>query len=125
MPLPLRVDPALAGFQVLSITDRPTMHAEVKHLRALLPVGRPTYLVLLGDLTLVDAAYANPGSLLWRDAGALLATLHLCAASFGLGFCPLGVLGNGLRAAIFPDLDRVVACGTAAVGVPSSIGSAP
>ena len=82
----------------------------------MLPDGRPTYLVLLGETGLVGAAYENPVSLLWRDAGALLATLHLCATSLGLGFCPLGVLGAEFAEAIFPGDATVVGCGVAAIG---------
>lgn len=117
--LPLRVDPASPGFQALSVVNRTAMCNQMRHLNAVVPSGQPTYIVLLGDIRLVEAAYVNPNSLLWRDAGALLATLHLCAANLGLGFCPLGLLGESFKSAIFPEVDHMIACGTAAIGVPS------
>lgn len=118
-PLPFHLDPVSGSLQALRVADRHGMRSQAERLQAMLPGGQPTHLVLLGDLKLVEAAYESPASLLWRDAGALLATLHLCAASLGLGFCPLGALGEGFLTAIFPTLPRLVACGTAAVGVPA------
>lgn len=122
-PLPFHLDPVSGALRALRVADADGMRSQAERLRAMLPGGQPTHLVLLGDLELVEAAYENPGSLLWRDAGALLATLHLCAASLGLGFCPLGALGEGFAAAVFPGRARLVACGTAAVGV-SAVGVA-
>ena len=118
-PLPFHVDPASGNLRVLRVADAHGMRSQAERLRTMLPGGQPTHLVFLGDLELVAAAYENPASLLWRDAGTLLATLHLCAASLGLGFCPLGALGEGFADAIFPGRARLVACGTAAVGVPA------
>ncbi|WP_408887591.1 nitroreductase family protein [Roseicella frigidaeris] len=119
-PLPMRVDPWSGRLQALRPADGAALHRGAERLHEMLPDGEPTFLALLGDLGLVDAAYANPGSLLWRDAGALLATLHLCASALGLGFCPLGALGGEVAAALFPNESRVVACGAAALGVPNT-----
>ena len=116
-PLPFHVDPMSGCLQGLRVTHPPEFAAQVRDLNSMLPNGRPTYLALLGDLARVDGAYANPGSLLWRDAGALLATLHLCAVALGLAFCPLGPLGEGFARGLFPHEPRMVACGTAAIGV--------
>jgi nitroreductase len=41
-----------------------------------------------------QGAYGNSESLVWRDSGALLQTLALAAELYGLGFCPLGILGS-------------------------------
>jgi len=116
-PLPLRVDPWSGRLQALKVADGAALRRGIELLVSMVPNGNPTFAALLGDIALVDGAYANPGSLLWRDAGALLATLHLCASAIGLGFCPLGLLGNEIAAALFPGNDRIVACGTAAIGV--------
>lgn len=112
-----RVEPRSGALHALRARDTDAMASAVSSLREVVPASHPTFLVLLGDLGLVRAAYANPGSLLWRDAGALLATLHLCASAAGLGFCALGPLGTGFASALFPGRADVVGCGTAAIGV--------
>lgn len=61
----------------------------------------------------------NADSLSWRNAGALLATMQLAAGGLGLGFCPLGLLGEEVAASLFPSSGRLVAVGTCLVGRPS------
>lgn len=46
------------------------------------------------------SAYADSETLVWRDAGAMLQTLALVAELFGLGFCPLGILGSEVVSAL-------------------------
>lgn len=48
----------------------------------------------IGDASKVDAAYTDADSLILRDAGALLATLCLCAEWLGVSARPLGFLGD-------------------------------
>jgi len=83
--------------------------------RAAVPEAGGAHLVLAAALSRTDAAYEHPESLVWRDAGSLLAVLHLTATALDLGFCILGPLGHdivmGLRGP--PTL---IAVGTAAVG---------
>lgn len=42
----------------------------------------------------VGAKYQNELSLIWRDAGALIASMYLIAEALDLNCCALGVLGN-------------------------------
>jgi hypothetical protein len=115
--LPLRIDPWGGALQQLRVTDRSALRKGTERLLGMLAAGRPSFVILLGDTARLATAYTNPESLLWRDAGALMATLHLCASATGLGFCPLGALGTEIRDTLFPGDARVVACGTAAIGV--------
>lgn len=80
------------------------------------PHSECDYLVMLADSTAIDAFYTNAESLLWRDAGALMATLHLCATAYRLAFCPAGVLGLELIHALFGSDPRVRALGAAVIG---------
>jgi Nitroreductase family len=80
--------------------------------------ARGTAVVLLGDVARVAAAYDNPDTLFWRDAGALLQTLFLAATAFRLAFCPLGVLGHQVVHALGLE-QRLIAAGVALIGRPS------
>ena len=63
-----------------------------------------TTLQFAADHSKIDACYENADSLLWRDAGALAATVCLVAAALELAAVPLGRTGTRiLRAAGLPD----------------------
>ena len=75
-----------------------------------------TTLLFLGDSEKVHCAYENAVSLLWRDAGALLAIFGLYAAALGILGCPIGRLGYGLVKELgFPE-PRFVPAGAMVVG---------
>jgi hypothetical protein len=80
--------------------------------------ARGTAIVLLGDVARVAAAYDNPDTLFWRDAGALLQTLFLAATAFRLAFCPLGILGHQVVQALGLE-QRLIAAGVALIGHPT------
>jgi hypothetical protein len=79
----------LAGVNALDVARVRAEFHEV------LSSARGDFLVLLADVERTRAKYANPDSLIWRDAGCLLATAQLVACWLGLGSCLLGVLGGG------------------------------
>jgi oxazoline/thiazoline dehydrogenase len=53
----------------------------------------PALIVLRANFMRTLARYPSGGALVWRDTGALLATLHLCAEDLGLASCILGTTG--------------------------------
>jgi phage-related tail fiber protein len=62
-----------------------------------------TTLQIAADRALVEACYANSSSLLWREAGALAATISLVAAALRLEATLVGRTGESIvRAAGFP-----------------------
>lgn len=72
--------------------------------------------VLLSNVARLDAVYETSQSLAWRDAGAMLQTLALTATAFGLGLCPLGLLGSEVvQALALPD--DVQAVGLSVIGI--------
>jgi len=62
-------------------------------------------------MELVSAAYDNPESLVWRDAGALLFAICLFAEGLGLAACPLGFVGQWSVEALGFPADRFLAVG--------------
>lgn len=88
----------------------------VSKCKRVLPDADGAFIVLIADMARPMAAYENSESLVWRDAGALLQTLALAAESYGLGFCPLGVLGNEITDGL-PGTAHLLAVGAAAIGL--------
>lgn len=70
----------------------PTVDRLREQVAEILPDARGTILVFAADHAALDRAYESAASLVLRDSGVLLATLHLCATWLELLFCPLGLL---------------------------------
>lgn len=60
----------------------------------ILPVTDARLILLAAEVGKTAAKYDHPASLVWRDAGALLAVMGLAAHALSLSFCPLGVTGE-------------------------------
>jgi nitroreductase len=88
----------------------------VSKCKQLLPAADGAFIVLIADMARPNAAYEYSASLVWRDAGALLQTLALAAESYGLGFCPLGILGSEVVDGL-PGTNQLLAVGAAAIGL--------
>lgn len=70
----------------------------------------------IADHSKASAAYSSAENLLLRDAGALLATIGLCATWLGMTACPLGFLGQDLLASLgFPN-ERFLGVGGVQIG---------
>lgn len=113
----MRYDPFEHRLDVLRLTDRIALQTFKASCRAALPEALTTSIVLLGRLARVSAYYDDAQSLLWRDAGAVLQSLCMTATAFGLGSCPLGLLGHEVIAAIGMG-SELVALGVIQVGQP-------
>ena len=92
--------------------------AWIRNCQRVLPEANGEFLTLVADMTRPMSAYAHSETLVWRDAGATLQTLALVAQLFGLGFCPLGILGNEVVSAL-PSGAQLLAVGAAAIGLPA------
>lgn len=113
-----RLDPSQNALQSLRILHTPSLKSLDAKLTAMLPDALCDYLVLLGDPAVTKSQYSEPQSLLWRDAGALMQTLHLCATAYRLAFCPAGISGTELASATFGAGTRLIGAGVAVVGRP-------
>lgn len=61
--------------------------------------------------------YKNPESLIWRDSGALLATVAIAAEALSLNCCPLGASGDPWVGQLVNSGGLVVGTGGCVVGV--------
>lgn len=57
-------------------------------------VAMGTTLQFAADIERAEAAYEHSGTLVWRDAGALLVVIALIADALGLAATPLGRIGG-------------------------------
>ena len=87
----------LAGANALDVVQLRAEFHEV------VPTARGVFLVLAADGERTRSGYTNPDSLVWRDAGCLIATTQFVASWLGLGSCPLGVLGGGVVDLVAPS----------------------
>lgn len=77
-------------------------------------------LQLVSDRSKISAAYENVDSLVFRDAGAVLATVCLCAEWLGLSACPLGFLGNAMLPLLGLPEDRFQGVGGVQISSPKN-----
>jgi SagB-type dehydrogenase family enzyme len=66
----------------------------IKHVNNCLNLGAGTLIWFLGDQRRTGAFYANPSSLIWRDAGALILGFQLAATALNIGSCAIGTLAR-------------------------------
>jgi SagB-type dehydrogenase family enzyme len=112
----LRYDPMRHALEILADVDQAKLTASRLKVGDLVPGAVGDFILMLADGAKTDAVYEHSRSLIWRDAGGLLATLQLVAVALGLGMCPLGLLGLELAAALRVPT-TVFAVGTAVVGL--------
>lgn len=119
-PRAFRHVPDVPSLDILRVADPDALRLHRRFAAELAPEARGALLLFVGDAARVGAAYRRPDSLLWRDAGALLQTIHLCATAFRMAFCPLGPLGQEVFDAVLAPVDgrSLRAVGTALVGIP-------
>jgi SagB-type dehydrogenase family enzyme len=81
-----------------------------------LRIGAATVLWMVGDLNRLRARYVNEQSLIWRDAGALLATICLTAEALRIAACPLGSLAEPHVTRMLGGEGKVLSLGGLLVG---------
>lgn len=117
--LPLRIfryDSNSHALQELNILNKHLVVSFLRHARKILPEANGCFIILLANIGKTAAIYKNHTSLIWRDAGALLQTLHLCATAFNLGFSPMGILGTDIAESLFSRSKSISAVGVACIG---------
>lgn len=115
-PRAFHYDAHQQALEILSVARRSNLILLVERAKSMLPDAHGSLLVLLAEPEKTRSVYRNSSSLVWRDAGAVLQLLHLCATAYRLAFCPLGMLGSELTRAVFPRGRTIEATGTAVLG---------
>jgi SagB-type dehydrogenase family enzyme len=76
----------------------------ISELDNVVPIGEGTVLWFVAQYQRTSSKYLHPESLVWRDAGALLATVCFSAEALELNCCPYGVNGDTWVAEAFEDI---------------------
>lgn len=88
----------------------------ISKVNCILPVQDGVLIWLMAQYNRTSSKYNNPSSLIWRDVGALLATLNLVAEAMGLNFCPLGTTAEHEILDLFPNSNVIVSAGGCLIG---------
>jgi hypothetical protein len=88
-----------------------------EHSRQVVDAPDATRLLLVAEPGKTLVKYQNGCSLIWRDAGALLAVMALTAQGLGLRFCPLGITGEPWASSL-ADQGELAGVGMALLGLP-------
>jgi SagB-type dehydrogenase family enzyme len=99
--------------------------ALLSELAGMISLGAATVLWLAADFELMLASYADGESLVWRDVGALTATVCFVVEALGLGCCPIGFTGEPFISEILNSHGRVTGVGGIIVGSISPFGPEP
>ena len=109
-------DPRHRTIASLTVANETRLRDFLQDVDGIVPGARGCdLLVLAGDLQHLEQAYADALPLLYRDAGALLQTINLCATASDLGSCSLGITGSALLDAVAVG-SGIHACGVAVIG---------
>jgi hypothetical protein len=94
--LPRLYDPIAHRWLVLAVDAEGVCAENWSAVKAVTGLEHGCTLRLLGDWSKLSAAYYDAETLLFRDAGCLIATLGLCAEWLDLKACPLGFVGDAI-----------------------------
>ncbi len=117
-PAPALYDATRHVLSEMDVVDRSGLDTSVRSARELVPTANGLLAFLAADALRTAAAYDCSDSLLWRDAGCVIATLQLVAAWLGLAAVPLGILGADFVNAVAPD-QGLVPVGVLVLGEPT------
>lgn len=95
----------------LDVDAAPVLEANARSVALLCGARTGITLQFVADQSKTEAAYHRPDTLIWRDAGALVATLSLTAEAFGATATPLGRIGEELLALAQLGLPQMRAVG--------------
>jgi len=106
-------DPIAHALGRIEPVNRDVVLSFFSAVNSVLPVGEAAIVWFVADFRLTLSKYENGESLVWRDAGALGATVELVAEALELSSCAIGITGEPFVAQItgnVPMLEGVGGC---------------
>jgi len=87
-------DPHGHALARVNIADQKQLNSLLSKVDKILPFGEGMLIWLVGQFDRTMSKYANGESLVWLDAGALLATIYFVAEAFRFNCCAVGITGE-------------------------------
>ena len=112
-------DPSAHALCELCIADHQQLDVLLDTVNDILPTENGTVIWFVAQFGRTMAKYIDGESLVWRDAGALLAVFCLVGESIGLSCCAIGITGEPAISAALGGPDRLRGVGGLAVGARS------
>lgn len=109
-------DPIAHGIYNLAITDKSSWNNLINLINQVIPLEKATVILFGAQFDRTLSTYENGESLVWRDAGALMATISLVAESLELNCCALGITGEPFLSKALDSSGQVVGVGGLLVG---------
>jgi SagB-type dehydrogenase family enzyme len=87
------------------------LHKFFVHVSSNLKLDNGMLVWFVAHIKRTQAAYINPESLVWKDAGALIMMFQLVATAFDIKSCPVGTLGEPILSEMFGGAKLISAGG--------------
>lgn len=118
-------DPLQHALRELDVNDGAARRALQRLPPTLLPTATgielATTVWFAAQIDRTSAEYEHPESLIWRDAGCVLATLTYVAAALDFACCPLGCTGEPWLSAVLHHRTSIAGVGGCVVGCSSHV----
>jgi len=109
-------EPATHALDCLKLPSVGLLHHFLNDLNKVLQIKDGTIIWFAAQFDRTLSKYENGESLVWRDCGALIATISLVAESLGLKCCAVGITGEPSVSQILSSNKRVVGVGGMILG---------
>ena len=109
-------DPISHALSRLVISELTYLYQLIEFSNQILPLDQATIIWFGGQFERTMSKYEDGESLVWRDAGALIATLSLVAESLQLNCCALGITGEPLFSQMLKSKGKVTGVGGLVIG---------
>lgn len=109
-------DPLAHALCELHIADQQQLESLLKFVNDILPAGEGVLMWFVAQFERTLAKYVNGESLVWRDAGSLLALIYLAAEAMGLSCCAIGPTGEPEISKALGGDDRLRGVGGCLIG---------
>jgi SagB-type dehydrogenase family enzyme len=111
-----RYDPIAHCLSEICEVDKASLAKLMRAINEVVPVGPAIILWFVAQFDRTLAKYLRGESLVWRDSGALLATVYLVAEALDLNCCGIGITGEPWISAALKGKKRLCGVGGCFVG---------
>lgn len=109
-------DPISHSLGILDIEHPTIVEKLIAQLTRIIPFDEATIILFAAQFQKTMASYKNGESLVWRDSGALLATIYFVSEAMNLNCCGIGITTEPFLSEALGSKDLVLGTGGCLVG---------